>query len=672
MLDVQHYSFDRYSVDIFQKVISKDGELLCRDTRQVILLYLLCKAYPNALTKEEIMKGIWPGQVVTEASISRLISDLRQTIGDDGKQQSFIKTEWGKGFRMTCRVIPRSSSASLTLLKSLTSIADRFSITVKIGTGMILSGSLLLFIWLSSSNGNLSNSDHSKISLAIAPVNILTSDPADEWISLGVPSLISGYLQNYKNIESISIKQVLNFLEDAKIDKSKIASRESFTEICNVLACTHLLYLEYKTTAAGHSLAYQLISGNEISSIHDFNYIDVTVAAEYVTNQVSDRLLPRNEQRKSYAEFYSQDALANRSYAIASNDRLRGNLNEAEANFKLALQRDENFFWAGWGLATVYYRKNEWKRALDLLSELEENAEGDPKKLGAIYQTWGSIEEAKGNIRYAIELERKAIAFYEQAGNVRGIANVKHNIGMALFNSGDTETGLSYLMESLNFDLEKGEKTNIAISSYNVGRVYAALNQTEKARELFNQAREYAYASKMALLAVYARAALADLNMYSGITSDRLVIELNSIIEEFKKLGHSRGALEARGCLITLLRLRGQLDEAEAAIAAHIAEIDAEKHLMVINKARYIAAEIYYDLSKFDEALEQLAKVNGEWSEVKPERSLLKAKIVHAMGDSQKSIEIALQVKQNLGKSWGPEHQLILENLQKDTVAISP
>lgn len=672
MLDIQHYSFDRYSVDIFQKEISKDGELLCRDTRQVIMLYLLCKAYPNELSKEEIMKGIWPGQVVTEASISRLISDLRQTIGDDGKQQSYIKTEWGKGFRLTCRVIPENNSVPFVNLKSLKSVADRYARTLKVGAGMISCGTLFLFIWLSASKGTFSNTDQTRISLAIAPVNILTNDPADEWISLGVPSLISGYLQNYKNIESISIKQILNFLEDAKIDKSKIASRESFSEICSVLACTHLLYLEYKTTEAGHSLSYQLISEREISSVYHFNYIDVAIAAEYVTNQLSDRLLPRNEQRKSYAEFYSQDALANRSYAIASNDRLRGNLNEAEANFKLALQRDENFFWASWGLATVYYRKNEWKLALDILKELEVSAEGEPQKLGAVYQTWGSIEEARGNISYAIELEKKAIAFYEQAGNARGAANVKHNIGMALFDSGDTENGLSYLMESLNFDLENGEKTNIAISSYNVGRVYSALNQTEKARALYNQAREYAYASKMALLGVYARAALADMNMYSGITSERLLIELNSIIEDFKKLGHSRGALEARGCLITLLRLRGQLDEAEDAITSHITEIDSEKYPMVMNKARYIAAEIYYDQNEFEKAIEQLTYVKGEWTDIDADRSLLKAKVLHAMGDFQTSIEVAQQVKEKLGKSWSPEHQSILENLQKDIVVVSP
>jgi tetratricopeptide (TPR) repeat protein len=356
--------------------------------------------------------------------------------------------------------------------------------------------------------------------------------------------------------------------------------------------------------------------------------------------------------------------LANRSYAIASNDRLRGNLNEAEANFKLALQRDGNFFWAKWGLATLYYRKNEWDLAHRMLEELEISAGGEPRKLGAIFQTRGSIEEARGNIQEAIVLEKKAIAFYELAENTQGVANVKHNVGMALFDSGDVQGGLSFLLESLKLDLERGEKTGIAISSYNVGRVYAALKQTDKAKELFNQARENAITSKMALLATYSRASLAKLDLETGVSSERLVFEFQNIIQEFTNQGHLNGALEAQGELITLLQMRGQLAEAEDAVTSHIAQIDANKYPQVMNKTRYIAAEIYFEQGRFEDALDQLSLLTGEWKPVDAKRSLLKAKILHSLGDNQQALQLATNLRLTLAENWSEDHQAILEMIE--------
>jgi tetratricopeptide (TPR) repeat protein len=212
--------------------------------------------------------------------------------------------------------------------------------------------------------------------------------------------------------------------------------------------------------------------------------------------------------------------------------------------------------------------------------------------------------------------------------------------------------------------MASGKKADIAISSYNVGRVYAALKQTEKARALYNQAKENAVTSKMALLATYSRAALAGLDVDTGAISERVVFEYKNIIEEFTKLGHPSGALETRGELITLLQLRGQLKEAGDTVTSYIADIDSEKFPLVMNKARYIAAEIYFEQNRFQDALNQLALLSGEWKPVEANRSLLKAKIFHSMGDNQQALLFANNIKLNLGDNWSDDHQAILEMIE--------
>ncbi len=663
------YLFDRYAVDSVRKTINKDGMFHCRDTKQVMLLYLLCKAHPGFLSKKEIMSNIWPGQVVTEASISRLIFDLRQTLGDDGKQQSFIKTEWGKGFRLTCQVQADTSNEKRTF----SFLNNPLKLLKFVAVSMLLALAINFF-WYYVKTDLPIPVENQKISLALAPVNVTTQDSADEWISLGVPSLISGLLQNYERIQTIPIRQTLSFMERSNIGYSRKSMQENFAKICESLGCSHLLYLEYSHDDQGQILSYSLYTSIGLTSAKDFAHLDVTISAEKITNHLSDTLLPLDEKRRSYTEFYSHDPMANRSYAIASNDRFTGNLIEAEANYKLALQRDKNFFWAKWGLATLYYVKNEWDLAFELLEELEAMAKDDPKKLGAIYQTRGSIKEAQGKITEAIELEKRAIKHHEKAGNLYALSNVKHNIGMALFDSGEIESGLVYLEESLKLDMESKRKTDIAISSFNVARAYNALNKKEKAMALFNQAKEHAIANNMALLTAFIRSAVIEMELEKGITTDRLYYEAQAVKKEFENLGHGEGALEATGSSIQLQRLRGELEDAQAAIQKHIESIDPKQYPQILHKSRYIAAQIYFDLKNYREALNQLSLVSGEWQYVDAERSLLEAKALNALGQHEQSIAAAEQVKMDIGKAWRYEHQLIYEKLLLDnnyTLAIS-
>ena len=64
------------------------------------LLFLLAARRGQAVTREEIMDALWPGQVVGDDSLARAVFKLRQALGDDAKSPRYIETLSKRGYRL--------------------------------------------------------------------------------------------------------------------------------------------------------------------------------------------------------------------------------------------------------------------------------------------------------------------------------------------------------------------------------------------------------------------------------------------------------------------------------------------------------------------------------------------------------------------------------------------
>lgn len=80
------------------------GQALKLEPQVLDLLILLVENRHRLVSKEEIHQIIWAGKVVSEAALSSRIKTLRRVLGDDGKQQTVLRTVHGKGFRFVAPV----------------------------------------------------------------------------------------------------------------------------------------------------------------------------------------------------------------------------------------------------------------------------------------------------------------------------------------------------------------------------------------------------------------------------------------------------------------------------------------------------------------------------------------------------------------------------------------
>jgi adenylate cyclase len=103
--------FEGYTLDIARNSLrAADREVALRRKSFELLRYLV--ENPDRLvTKEELLKAIWPNVTVTDESLMHCVSEVRQAIGD-GKQ-TIIVTVPRRGYRFTAPVLRVATGATV-------------------------------------------------------------------------------------------------------------------------------------------------------------------------------------------------------------------------------------------------------------------------------------------------------------------------------------------------------------------------------------------------------------------------------------------------------------------------------------------------------------------------------------------------------------------------------
>src|SRR5713101_7782190 len=96
------YQFEGYTLDVARSCLrAADREVPLRPKSFEVLRYLVENA-DRLVTKEELIKAIWPNVVVTDESLAHCVSAVRQALGDS--RQTIIATMPRSGDRFAAAV----------------------------------------------------------------------------------------------------------------------------------------------------------------------------------------------------------------------------------------------------------------------------------------------------------------------------------------------------------------------------------------------------------------------------------------------------------------------------------------------------------------------------------------------------------------------------------------
>jgi TolB-like protein/DNA-binding winged helix-turn-helix (wHTH) protein/Tfp pilus assembly protein PilF len=94
--------FDHFSLDASRRTLHRSGVEVDLRAKCFDLLLCLARRAGSVVTKTELIEAVWPDVIVTDESLTRCVSDIRQALGD--ANQKIVKTVPRRGYLLAAPV----------------------------------------------------------------------------------------------------------------------------------------------------------------------------------------------------------------------------------------------------------------------------------------------------------------------------------------------------------------------------------------------------------------------------------------------------------------------------------------------------------------------------------------------------------------------------------------
>jgi eukaryotic-like serine/threonine-protein kinase len=95
----QLYEFGPFRVDTEKELLLRDDEAIPLAPKAFQVLLVLIRSNNELVTKDELLKAVWPDTFVEETNLSRNIFLLRKALGESPQDHQYIVTVPGRGYR---------------------------------------------------------------------------------------------------------------------------------------------------------------------------------------------------------------------------------------------------------------------------------------------------------------------------------------------------------------------------------------------------------------------------------------------------------------------------------------------------------------------------------------------------------------------------------------------
>jgi DNA-binding winged helix-turn-helix (wHTH) protein/TolB-like protein len=120
------YEFGAFRLDPAERVLARNGERISLAPKAFDTLLLLVRQSGHVLSKDELIKTLWPDSFVEENNLTQQISQLRRALTDGDDGQSYIETVPKLGYRFIPEVreiggdpsaFPRTDEANIVVTR---------------------------------------------------------------------------------------------------------------------------------------------------------------------------------------------------------------------------------------------------------------------------------------------------------------------------------------------------------------------------------------------------------------------------------------------------------------------------------------------------------------------------------------------------------------------------
>jgi adenylate cyclase len=334
------YQFGKFEIDTRNYQLRNDGATVDLEPKVFDLLNYLIVNREKLVSREELFENLWPGQIVSDTSLSNQIKAARKAIGDDGKSQSSIKTVHGRGYQF---------------------IAETDEIDLQADT-------------VKQSHRRLASQKHAdnRPSIAVLPFTNMNGNPEHEYISDGITEDILIGLCRFHNLLVIARSSVYLF-KGKTVDPVIVAGK---------LGAEYLLEGSVRIAGDRVRITTHLVdgaTGNDLwAETYDRVLDDVFFVQDDVTQRIIATLATRLEKagraaamKKSKANLTVHDLLLRARHCYPDWDGTQEGILRARKLYEQVLELDSDCAAAYSGMACTYNIEflSDWSADKELAGE---------------------------------------------------------------------------------------------------------------------------------------------------------------------------------------------------------------------------------------------------------------------------------------------------------------
>ncbi len=227
------YTFGPFRVDVAERLLLKNGELVPLPGRAYDLLLDFVQNAGHLRTRAELIEALWPDTIVEETGLTWNVNALRRALGDHRRNPTYVETVHGQGYRFIAPVeveqpnggadveavgsaaiaagtaVPTENIGSAGESEGVGDIAAEAAPTGQRRVIWGLAGALIVviagvLIWQFVPFGSRTNGEPDTPVIAVMPFENLSSDPNNAYLAEGIQDTILSKLAGIGGLRVIS------------------------------------------------------------------------------------------------------------------------------------------------------------------------------------------------------------------------------------------------------------------------------------------------------------------------------------------------------------------------------------------------------------------------------------------------------------------------------------
>ena len=94
-----YFQFGDHALDVERRELRRGAALIAVEPQVFDLLVYLLRNRDRVVSKDDLIEGVWHGRIVSESTLTSRINAARKAVGDNGEDQTLIRTFARKGIR---------------------------------------------------------------------------------------------------------------------------------------------------------------------------------------------------------------------------------------------------------------------------------------------------------------------------------------------------------------------------------------------------------------------------------------------------------------------------------------------------------------------------------------------------------------------------------------------